>query len=525
MSKATSVCLIGVVLVGACARLELSPRFDGIDDLGYIQAATRVAAGMGSENAPWFYQRIGMTYPLAWLLRCGAEPGSFWLLTNFAELVTALALFAVVSSWLGRSAGLVAAALYSVYPMALGQACYYMPTAFQIAAITVGAWLFTRSAAAESALAVALAYSAGLSIGVGYLVKEDVAIAVPAMAMAAVATKFCRLSVVTAFCFGAATVFWTECTANYLVHGSWLYRLARTSGQAAPVSDALGLASIWHWSAYLRTLWVMPYQVGLYWWFFVPAAIAIVRRGDRTSRFLFGSLIILALYLQFGTNSLSAYVPLPKTARYTAITTPFLISLLAWWVVDLQKKGHVRFASYSLVLLVVTALPCIGFEAISGGERTRNSVAAVAAIKKERAATVYTDFYSARTLTALTRTKCDIELLLHANLSSGQEAMHLRATPNDLLGNYVLIDHQACKVYTSSYQLKLPGMIAKPPAKWRPVWSHHAFPRDGLAFAALNSIRGMNSSLPTNFLTARVERNLADMLDDDTATLYFVPND
>jgi hypothetical protein len=323
------------------------------------------------------------------------------------------------------------------------------------------------------------------------------------------------------FCCGAASVFAVECLAYWNLYGDPLYRLAQTSGQAAPVDSGLHIAGLWRWDAYLRCLFLLPHQVGLFWWFGVVATLVALWRGSPLARGLAASLLAVAAFLQFGSNSLTSYVPLPKSVRYTTIAAPLLILLLSWWLSDLWNTGRRRWAAGGLVLLIASALPCVSFHTLTASERTRNTLALADVLRERKILSLYTDFYSARALDLLMGRDFEGNVLMHADFNNRE--MKLLVPLESLENTHVLIDRQYCKVYTSSYEMDLPAAIDAPPAEWKVVWTHRAYPEGGLARWFLTRLREVSQKLPPNALTARVERNVRDMIDGDEAVLYFVP--
>ena len=85
--------VLGVLAV--VLRYLMAPQLDGLDDAGYLEAAQRVSHGVSLDNMfPLFRTRVGMAYPLGWLLRFDLiGPAQFWILTILADAVTLGALF------------------------------------------------------------------------------------------------------------------------------------------------------------------------------------------------------------------------------------------------------------------------------------------------------------------------------------------------------------------------------------------------------------------------------------------------
>lgn len=513
------VCL--AVLLGIGARVALSPQLDGLDDVGYLSAAASVARGGAvTEGSPLFALRVGMAYPFGYLLRGGwLAPTDFWILTLAAEIVTLLCLFGVAARWFGPRAGLVAAALYAAYPLAIGQTTMFMPTAFQVAAIAAAVFLF-GPVGPESRGGLPAAALAGICLGLGYLVKEDVALVVPVMAACAVAIDRRAWRRGAALCTGAAAVFAAEVVSYYILTGNPLFRLTGTEGQAAPVAESLRLASIWQWHAYLRSLWVMPHQVGLYWWAALPAAVAAVRSRDRRVWFILACLLGAGAYLQFGSNSFTQYIPLPKTPRYTAVVTPFLTLLVAWWLAAGSSREG-RWSAWALTFVLASSVPCVAYYAATGGERLRNTVVVARVLEQERVATLTTDVYSARALQVLSRRGLETSPLFVNPPTPPQ--LELAAPLDRLTGTHVLVDRQALKILTSSYELALPADLERPHPGWTTVWTGRAYPEGTASRRLLEWVLAISRWLPEGSVRSRTEFTVRDAIDGDEAVLYYVP--
>ncbi len=520
----TRVAAAAVIAVVAVAlRMMFAPQLDILDDAGYLDAARRVSDGQSLDQLfPLFRLRIGMTYPLGVLLSAGViEPAQFWLLTMAADLCALVALAAAAWMLAGTvEAALCTAGLYALYPLAVQQAAMYYPTAFQVASIAVACALI---AAAERSDRRRLLYGllAGGSLGIGYLFKEDVAIVVPAMVIASLIASFPRITTMAAVCAGAAVVFGVESLGYWMTTGNPLFRLTATSGLGAAVSSDLQIAQIWRWDAYLRSLWLVPVQVGLLWWLAIPAVWAAwrVRRQLPGIAFTTTALVIVMIYLQFGSGSLNTYAPLPKTPRYTALATPLLMLTVGAWLAALFATHRRRAAAVTAAAAIV-AVPCIFYLLVSGGERTRNTFAVVPVLETLGPGTLHTDYYTARVLRLVDPDR-DIRVWYHAKFDENR--MVVMAPPSP--GAYALLDRQAAKVYTSSFELAVPEDVTNIPASAAIVWRHNAYAPGTMARRMLETMRGASTWLPEgNPLRARVGRSVNDMIEGDDAVLYRLPS-
>ena len=452
---------------------------------------------------------------------------SFWSAAGptpvTAECITVVSL--LLTGWLlgGIASGFCAAVLYATYPLAVQQGMMYYPTAFQVASIAAAIALVVVAERADGNRRLGLSLAAGFCLGVGYLFKEDVAIVVAAVAVAAVVAGFPRLSSAFALCAGAALVFGAESIAYWTLTGSPTFRLTSTSGLGFASQDNLRIGSIYHWDAYLRSLWAVPVQVGIVWWLSIPALWAVLRERSRGTGgkglvFIAAVFVLVFAYLQFGTGSFSSYAPLPKTPRYTALVTPILMLLVGAWIARLLHLRR-RVGATVLTTAIAAAIPCIVFLAISSSERSRNTLALLPALDRFNNAALYTDYYGLRLIRVLDSDMPDIRMWYHAKFDTNQ--IFVNANPES--GSLVLLDRQMAKIYTSSYEMTLPPSIDHPPATWSVVWQHRAYGEGSFPRRVLESARSVLARFPDLPLNKRIASSIAEIIEGDDATLYRVP--
>ena len=524
-SIATSGVLVRTAVIAMAAialRVGFAPQIDGLDDAGYLDAALRVSDGRPLDNLfPLFRTRVGMSYPLAALMSAGwLGAAQFWLLTLAADAATVFALS--IAGWKlteSAAAGLAAAALYAIYPLAVQQANMYYPTAFQVASIASAIALIAVAERSHDRVRLALGFVAGLALGIGYLFKEDVALVVPAIMIAAAVARYPRVTTVIVVGAGAALVFFSECVVYWSTTGDALHRLTVTSGLGGRISDQLQIDEIWRWDAFIRSLLILPASVGIMWWI-APVAAVFAWRNRRQSRallFAAALLIVMMAYLQFGSGSFTSYSPLPKTPRYTALATPALMLICGAWLAALFTTRR-RLAAIVTAAVVAAALPCIAFLQVSSSERMRNTMAVATALHDSADAPLYTDYYSARILRLLAPQR-DIRVWYHADFINGKTFVMNEPEA----GSYALLDHQAAKVYTSSYGLPLPPSVDERPAAWPTIWRHRAFPEGSMARRLLEGLRQMAMRLPSgNPVSSRIVRNVDEIVEGDDAILVRV---
>lgn len=521
--------ILAALLLAALAlalRYAMAPQLDGLDDAGYLEAAQRVAHGRGLENMfPLFRTRVGMAYPLGWLLQFGViAPGQFWILTTLAETVTLGALF-TGACWLAGTtrAGAITVLLYAVYPFAVQQSAMFYPSAFQTMFIGIAVALVIGAERGVIQARTMAALTAGVSLGFAYLVKEDAALLVPAIVAASILTGFPRRTVALCVCVGAASIFFTESAVYLMTTGKATFRLTATSALegGSTISNQLQISDIFKSDAYLRSLYLVPVQVGIVWWLLIPSLGIAVLRGNAAIRFVAALFVIVAAYLQFGSASISSYAPLPKTPRYTVIVTPLVMMLIGVWIASLYASARKTLAKAVMLVMVAAAIPCIVYLNITSSERSRNTFAVARTLQGLPPAPVYTDFYSARGLRVLAPDMPQVKVWYHANFQSNE--IVLQSEPDHDAGAYVLLDLQSAKIYTSSYQMKLPATITGPHSNWVIVWQGRAYESNSIGRRLLESGRAaVTRILPDTTFSRRVQRSVADIIEGDEVTLFRV---
>jgi hypothetical protein len=166
--------------------------------------------------------------------------------------------------------------------------------------------------------------------------------------------------------------------------------------------------------------------------------------------------------------------------------------------------------------ILIAALPCLFFLQLSSSERTRNTLAVLPVLRQLRVEDLYTDYYSARILRLLAP-QATITTWYHAKFDVNE--MVVVNDPRTARGAFVLLDRQAAKIYTSSYELPLPASVDQPPSQWIEVWRHRAFDEASMTRRMLAAIRRLSTRLPGP-LRVRIERSVADIIEGDDAVLF-----
>jgi hypothetical protein len=194
--------------------------------------------------------------------------------------------------------------------------------------------------------------------------------------------------------------------------------------------------------------------------------------------------------------------------------------LVGAWIAKLFERRR-AVGVLAIASVIAMAIPCIVFLAISSSERSRNTLAVWPTLDRAGGAVLYTDYYGVRLIRLLSSSLPDTRVWFHANFEANE--IVLNARPEEESGALVLLDRQMAKIYTSSYEMKLPPSIGNPPSTWSVVWRHRAYSEGSFSRQLLEGVRSLLTRLPGFALKERINRNIAEMIDNDDATLYRVP--
>ncbi len=526
LNKPISLFIFGVFsfILLLIYRLYLVPRFSGIDDIGYLWTSLN-QENIDAETHVLFRFRVGMTYTLFLAKKIfGIESSGYWIITILAEMISMILISLAIKSRFGVQPAILLIIIWSFYPLSYHQTTYYMPGSFQVFFISIAIYLILLNYKKRDGLKFYFSFFfAGISLGIGYLYKEDTAILVFILIIAGLIVNTREYKAWFIFGCGAGSVFFAESTTYFLVYNDAFIRIHSSMGQAASVSGEY--SKIWSNDAYIKSLFILPHKVGIYWWLLIPSIIYSLKKSKSQS-FLVTSVIIMFLWLQFGSGSFSEYEPLPKVPRYTVLLWPMMAVLIALWLSKLYQENKPIYVVLMLTLITTSILSLLFFS-IQAGERSRNAISAARFIQNSKISEIYTDQYTKKLLTILGDDTVQYKVLYHANYSEAKSDdvdLKVQMLVNNLSDKYLLLDYQQSKIFTSSYGLKLPGIIQNPPSDWDLIWNAHAYRSNSIERNVLQIILKYSDYIPITSIRKRVEVFVKDMIVNDEVSIYKVPS-
>jgi Dolichyl-phosphate-mannose-protein mannosyltransferase len=186
-SRQLLVALVALVLLCAAIRAHLFRGYVGLDDAEYAQLAHQLAGGSfraaDYAGPPVFPLRVGLIAPTAALFRVfGVTEWTMVLFPFLLSLSSVVLIYVCARLWFGETAGLIAAALVTVFPWDIDCATKLLPdlpAAFFIAAGVTAIAIAERLEIRRPSALFGAGALAGVLFGYSWLCKESVAYLAP----------------------------------------------------------------------------------------------------------------------------------------------------------------------------------------------------------------------------------------------------------------------------------------------------------------------------------------------------------
>ena len=496
-----------VLAAGLVLRLFYFVGVSGRDDVDYYNYVLQVLDGTFStsivaDGSFPFRFRIGLIYPTAAMFRV------FGISEYTAAVLPLLSSLGLIwLCWAGgrrisESTGLLAALLMATFPLSIRLSTSLMPGSFAafFSGLSIIWWLNTedteRAQRAGSRGINIRYFCAGVCLGLGYFYRIEVGLFILFFIGFAAANRRAWRGCVLALT-GAAAVVVVENLVYWGLHGELLYRLKAVSGGFAGLDKQLSeyVAEKKSVFVYAKAIFLKPTDLGLHWAAILPAAIWCVfsRRTNRLPILLW--FWPVALYLFYGSWSLSSYVPTTKNPRYLInVSVPGII-LLASLIDQLRQSGRVKktLGNLSLAGIVVGSLLLANLVFAYMRENSSGSRIAAHYIRQQEleqgtsaAATgpVWTGHHSALALRCFLPHR-DIRPVYKHDISFGLSRVDVQ--PEDIRTGIVVADGFVIKKYVRHTGMKPPAYLMNPPSDWKTIYQA-PHPTDGFAFDVVRLI-------------------------------------
>lgn len=395
----------GLVFLGLTLLFALGLRlvfFTGIgpsDSMTYAEISHSLANGRYTLEGGLSAFRIGLFYPVAAIY---SFFGVNELTTNLFALVVSLASIVLVYFFgkmlFGEKAGLFAAFLLSFFPIEVVYATRLnvdLTSAFFVA-LSVYLFLKSERISGKTASNIYLG-AAGLSLGASYLIKEfSLLIGLFFLAYALYRKKIRSGYIIMAL--GFALVFSLELLYFLNAAGDPFFRYTGVGNELTAVTETDNYGrgsfplSLFHYPYIIFTDTLLSL---FYVFFFIAIAYCIMMKKKETYVLLLWFLPLL-LYISFGTESLTQYVPIPGAARFLFMLNIPGVLLLSFFLSENEPIIRKALMPGIVIILLATS---VGYIYLSDYRFSlKDERAAYSYLKELPEKTVYTDHRTIRVL-------------------------------------------------------------------------------------------------------------------------------
>jgi 4-amino-4-deoxy-L-arabinose transferase-like glycosyltransferase len=353
------------------------------DDVAYSYYGQLLAQGTYSVQSSHLGLRVGLTIPVAIVYRlCGVTEWTTILVPLLASAASVSLLVVVGRRLFPPRAALLSGLLMLTFPVCVRYATTLVPEPVMEFWILLG--LVALLISHQNGKAT-MGFLAGICFGVAYLSKEIALFVGAAMIIYSV---FCRRwKLCLAMLAGLSLIGLMEHALYFVQTGDWLYRshvigesqVSYFTANEGPIPLAWRLLK-----AYPRTMLLPNLDLGLHSVMALLLAmggILLIRREASWLLFLWAA--VPMIYLNFGSASLTQYLPLPVSPRYVSlIYAPIFLLAGAFfhhrWLPSLRWRA-IGWAA--IILVAATGFSCALIT--RGHGYSTEAVAALRLIKSE----------------------------------------------------------------------------------------------------------------------------------------------
>lgn len=349
--------LFFIVIFGLILRLIFFSGMGISDDLAYSKAAYSILEGRGIDpnSTLTLSTRLGLIYPIIFSYKLfGINNFSSVLFVLMASIGNIVLIFYFGKLLFNEKTGLMAAFLLSFFPLDVVYATKLnsdIPSAFFMA---LGVYAFLYSEIKKIRYGIGY-FLAGISIGIGYLIRETALLIALFFIVYLVFYKGKIRKAHLLVPLGVLAVIITESLIFLNLTGNQLFRFHASQQYLA---DAVAKYNYFGRLDFPTGLFHYPWLFltnSLLVYFYIPIFIALIYaiiKKKRDAYITIMWIIPLLSYISFGSTSLAHYIPFIAKDRYTSIITTPAILLLSFLLSE--KKPMVKRLAPILVILLLS---------------------------------------------------------------------------------------------------------------------------------------------------------------------------
>ncbi len=354
--------ILVIFLAGALWRVFLFVGLCGYDDFAYTNIALDMLDGRfnfltADVRYAW---RFLLTAPTALaFLVCGVHEWSAVFLPFFCSLGNIIVVWLIGRELFNENVGLLAAALAAVFPNSVVYGTILHPE--EILSFFAGmAFLFFLWAESERIKPAHGYLLAGVFIAFAFAARETGAFLMPLfflMSKRKMSLLISLLFLPMMVYFSVEMIVSLWATGDPLHHYSQLQQVFQSLSAEHQQTYA---ADTYIVSLFGGNLYGLAH-FGLYYPFFVLSVFYLtLKKKIAPAAPLLLWMAVYFLYYQFGSTSITHYVPIPKVLRFISILTMPLLLILSYSLLELYADGRWRKKVFVVILAVIMATSLIG---------------------------------------------------------------------------------------------------------------------------------------------------------------------
>lgn len=517
----TQILLFGILIFALALRLIFFIGLQGLDDTGYINWATYILNHTYEIGPSLFQLRVGIIFPLALLYKIfGINEISTSLYPLFFSLGTIVVIFLLGKELFDEKTGLLAAFLLSFFPIDLIYSTIVLPDIPVSFLIGISVLLFLKGDKLVNRRYQYLVFLiSGILIGLGYLIKLN-AVLIFLFYIFYVLFKRRFKKGYLLVPLGAAIVFLIESFIYYQNTGIFAYQVFATSKGC--IASDVGMKE-------LESFWLYPYymfvnirEFGFFYYFILSATIYLMFKRSKNIFIPISWMILLFLYLQFGTFSINGYkapVHNPRYLSFISIPAILVLSVFFRQTQYLLKKG---FVPICIAFLFISSILLISFDSYFLKEYSYYPRQAVRFLKTQPSKMIYTDFQTIGDIRYLFGSNQNNRINTYINHKFLDPKTITCVNLTELKDVYIVINWRVIKNYQNRLQIRFPEVISHPPAHWQLIKRIENPLNASLTFTLIQEI--LQYGIIPECISKRMLNSIEDSKKGNNMEIYYIPS-
>lgn len=365
----SKILLLGIVVFGTLLRLYFDVGIIGSGDFPHITHSYKIARGNFSLTLddPQTAARIGFVYPVAFFYRVlGISEFSAYLYSLIISIASIILIYHLGKLFFKKEVGIMAAFLLSFFPLNVNYATQAFPDLAQAFFTGLAVYFFFLGEKKERPSSQAVLYFlTGITAGLSVLTKES----------GIIIFFFLGVFVLYKFIFRKEKLRWSyawimagflmiiplQTAHDYIVSGDPLLRYHMIDRVYYSAVENLynysGYKQIERLFFHIPFLLLTNVNFGFFMVFLLMALMYSIQFRKKETLEVMMWLITLLLYLNFGSTSLTSYVPLPAgTPHYLEMLTFPSLMLIAFFVSQEESIIKRGIGPFSIFFLLITSI-------------------------------------------------------------------------------------------------------------------------------------------------------------------------